>query len=69
MKKGIRNIDAVACKLGLALIRVTNQKLEVVREERWKRGKIVEKRTIKAIAAKFGRARGRISLSSEEKKN
>ncbi len=34
IEKGIRNADAVACKLGPALIRATNQKLEVAREER-----------------------------------
>lgn len=33
MEKGIGNADAVVCKLGLALIRATNQRLEVAIEE------------------------------------
>ncbi len=34
IKKDIRNADAVARKLGPVLIRATNQKLEVIREEK-----------------------------------
>ena len=43
MKKGIKNVDAVASKLEPALIRVTNQRLEVVREKRRKREEMVER--------------------------
>ncbi len=69
MEKGIRNVDAVARKLGPALTRATNQRLEVAREERQKREKMVERRKIKAMAAKQRRASGGISLSSEEGEN
>ncbi len=52
MEKGIRNVDAVARKLRQALTRATNQRLEVVREERQKREEMVERRKLKVIAAK-----------------
>ena len=34
IEKGIRTVDVVARKLGLALTRATNQRLEVVRDEK-----------------------------------
>ena len=43
MEKGIRNADAVACKLKLASTRATNDRLKVVREERQKREEIIER--------------------------
>lgn len=46
--------------------RATNHKLEVAREERRKREEMVERRKTEAMAAKRQRARGGISLSSEE---
>lgn len=67
MKKGIKNADAVARKLGLALIRVTNHKLEIVREERQKSEEIIERQKGEAIVTKRRRASGGISFSSEEK--
>ena len=69
MKKGIRNANAVAGKLGLALIRATNSKLEVTREESQKREKIMGKRKTKTMTVKCHRAKGAISLSSEEEEN
>ena len=66
MEKGIKNADAVARKLGPASIRATNNRLEVVREKRRKREEIIERRKAEAIPVKRRRARGRISLSSEE---
>lgn len=69
MEKDIRNVDAVGCKLGPALTRPTNQRLEVAKEEKRKKEKMVEKRKIKAMTAKCQRARGEISLSSGEEKN
>ncbi len=69
MEKGIRNADAVIHKLGPALTRAINQRLEVAREKRRKREEIVEKRKTEAMAAKCQRARGGISSSSEEEEN
>ena len=69
IEKSIRNVDVFACKLGPALIRATNQKLEVTREERQKREEMVEKRKTEAMTAKYRRPRGEISLSSEEEEN
>lgn len=43
MEKDIRNVYAVAHKLGLTLTRATNQSLEVTREEKRKREEIVER--------------------------
>ena len=51
------------------MIRVTNHRLEVVREKQWKWKEMVEKRKTKAIAARRQRIRGGISLSSEKKEN
>ena len=42
-KKGIKNADTVACNLGPASTRASNQRLEVSREERRKREEMVEK--------------------------
>ena len=69
MKKNIKNINIIARKLGLALTKATNQKLEVVRKERKKREKMIEKRKIEAMATKCQKVRGRISLSNKKKKN
>ena len=66
MEKGIKNADAVAHKLGLASTRVTNNKLEIFREERWKRKEMMERQKAEAMAAKQCRVRRRISLSSDE---
>ena len=66
MEKGIKNADAVTCKLRLASTRATNDRLEVVREERQKREEMMERQKTEAMAAKRHRAKGRISLSSEK---
>lgn len=50
------------------MTRATNYRLEVVREEKWKREKILEKQKIEVIAAKWQRVREGINLFSEEKK-
>ena len=65
MKKGIKNADIVAGKLRRALIRATNDRLEVVREKRRKKEEIMEKQKAEAMAEKRYRARRGISLSSE----
>ncbi len=39
IEKDIKNADTVVCKLGPALIRITNQRLEVAREKKRKRKK------------------------------
>lgn len=51
------------------MIRVTNYRLEVIREEKQKREEIVKKQKTEAMAAKYHRARGGISLFSEKKGN
>ena len=66
MEKGIRNADVVARKLGPASTRATNDKLEAVKKERWKREEMMKRRKAKVIAAKQRRARGGMSLSNEE---
>ena len=43
MEKGIKNADTVVCKLGPALTRATNDKLEVAKEERQKGEKMMER--------------------------
>lgn len=43
MAKGIRNTDAVVCKLRPASTRATNYKLEVAREEQYKKEKMVKR--------------------------
>ena len=50
--KGIRNADAVACKLGPASIKVTNLRLEIAKEEVRKKNEVVERRKVEAAAAK-----------------
>lgn len=68
MKKYIQNIDIVAHKLELPLIRATNLELKVIREKMWKKKKIVKKRKVEAIAAKCQRNRGGIILFSKKKR-
>ncbi len=66
MEKGIRNVDVVARKFGPALTRATNQRLEIAKKEERKREEIVERRKTEVMTATRQRARGRISLLSEE---
>lgn len=51
IEKGIVNANIIICKLRLVLTSLTNQRFEVIKEERWKK-KMIEKRKIKAMAAK-----------------
>lgn len=52
IEKGTKNRDVVTRKLGLALTRVINHRLEVVREKKLKREEIVERPKTKAIIIK-----------------
>ena len=69
MKKYIRNINTIACKVRLVLIKSINKRLEVAKEEGQKIKKMVERQKTKAMTAKFQIARRRNSLSSKEKEN
>ena len=69
MEKDVQNTDAVARKLGPALIRATNYRLEIVRNKRQKKEEIVKKRKIEAMTAKRCKDKKGINLSNEEKRN
>ena len=69
IEKDIQNADAVAHKLGPLLIKTTNHRLEVAREEQRKKEEMVERRKTKTMATKRQRARREIGLSSEEEMN
>lgn len=69
MNKSIKNTNAVICKLGSALTRATNHRLEVASKEKRKREEIVERRKTEAMAAKCQRTKRGISLSSKEKED
>ena len=56
--KGIRNTDAVARKLAPALIKATNLRVEVAKEEVQKKHEVVKRRKAEAAAAKQQRDRG-----------
>ena len=66
MRKGIKNADAIACKLGPASTRAIDNRLKVAREERQKKEKIKERRKAEVMAAKRHRARGRMSSSDKK---
>ena len=61
--KNHKNTDVIACKLRPASIKATNHRLEVPREEQYK------KQITETMAAKCHRDRGRISLSNKKKGN
>ena len=69
MEKDIQNADAITHKLGPASIRATNHRLEIAREEQWKREEIVERRKTETMATRHQRARRGIILSSKEEEN
>lgn len=69
MEKSKKNTYAVACKLRRALIRVTNHRLEVLREKKRKSKEIVKRQKTKAIAIKHQRPRQEISIFSDKKGN
>lgn len=43
MEKNIRNVNAIAHKLGLVLTKVTNFRLEVAKEEKQKRDNMIKR--------------------------
>lgn len=51
------------------MTRTINQRLEIARKKGQKKEKMMEKRKIKAMAAKRQRAKKRISLSNKKKRN
>ncbi len=67
MEKDIRNVDAIARKLRPVLTKVTNQRLEIAKEEKQKREEIMEKWKAKIMIAKYQKARRGITLSSNKK--
>ena len=67
--KNIWNADAVARKLEPALIKVTNLKLKVAKEEVRIKHKVVERRKAEAATAKRQRDKGGFSLSNEDDDN
>ena len=67
--KGIRNEDAVAHKLGPALIKATNLRLEIAKKEVQKKHEVVERRKAEAAAAKQQKDRGGISSSNKDDDN
>ena len=69
MAKNIQNIDVVACKLKLTLIRVINYKLKVAQKKQSNWEKIIKNRKIKAIIVKYHRNKRGISLFSRQKRN
>ncbi len=69
IEKGIKNVDAVAYKLGLALPRAINQRLEVAREEKRKKEEIVKRWKTEAMVAKHQQAKREISSFIEEEEN
>ena len=69
MEKNIQNADTFAHKLRLALIKVINHKLELVRKEQRKRKEIVKSQKTETMTTRRQKARRGISLSSEEEKN
>ena len=66
IEKSIKNANAIVRKLGPASTRVTNNRLEVAKEERRKKEKIKERRKAEAMVVKRRRARGEMSLSSKD---
>ena len=69
MKKGISNTNVVTRNLRLALIKLTNHKLEIARKKQRKREEMVEKRKTKTITARWQKARRESCLSSKKKEN
>lgn len=70
MEKRVQDADTIAHKLWPASTKATNLKLEVAKEEMQKKEKMVKKRKAEeTMTVKQRKARGRISLSSEKKRN
>ena len=67
--KNIKNADAIAYKLGPALTKSINYKLEIANKERQKKEEMVERQKIEAMTAKRQRIRGEISFFSEQKED
>lgn len=70
IEKSIKNANVIACKLAPALKMTINNKLEVARKKEWKREELVKRQKREAIAVKWRKTKGRISLfSSKEDKS
>ena len=69
IEKVIKNTDLVARKLGPALTRATNERVEVAKKKRRKREKMIERLKIEAMDARRQRAKRGISLSSKKEEN
>ena len=67
--KDIRKAYAVARKLRPALIKATNLRLEVTKEEVWKKQVVVKRRKVEVAAAKQQRDKGGFNLSNEDNDN
>lgn len=67
IKKGMRNVNVVICKLKLALIGATNFRLEVAKKERQKREKIMKRQKTETMIVKQYKIREKIGFSSDEK--
>ena len=69
IKRVIQNANAIVRKLRPALIRASNDKLEVAWEKKQKTKEMIKRWKTKAIAAKYCRDRRGISLFSKEERN
>lgn len=69
MEKSRQNINVNVRKLALASTKVTNQKLEVVKEKIQKKEKIIGKRKAETMATRWHKAKKKISLSSDKERN
>ena len=67
--KGIRNANAVARKLGPALIKATNLRLEIAKEKVQRKQEVVERRKAEAAAVKRQRDKRGISSSNKDNDN
>lgn len=68
MKKGIKNIYAIAYKLKLASIKATNHKLEVAKKESQKREEMIKREKTKAMATKYQNPRGKLLYLMKRRK-
>lgn len=69
MKKDIKNVNAVFCKLRLALTKVINFKFQVTRKKKRKKKQIIKRQKTKIMARKYQKAKEKISLFSKIEKN
>lgn len=70
IEKSIKNANVIAYKLAPALKMTINNRLEVAREKEQKKEELVKSQKEEAIAVKWRKTKGRISLySSKEDKS